>query len=87
MKGQVVSKEVKAYKQCTMMRQLENATQHRTSWIPECFANIGETLKLRDYNGNWIDGWKVISASPPMDAKTVEANSRSYLHQRKASDI
>ena len=83
-----MSKDVNFYKQCTMIRHLENgATEHTTSWIPECFAHVGWTLKLRNERGEWVDGWKVMSASPPMAAKSVEANARSYLHQRKASDI
>jgi hypothetical protein len=81
-----MSKDVKAYRQCGLVRQLENGSEHTTSWIPECFAEVGETLKLRGVNG-WVDGWKVVTASHPMDAKTVEANSRSHLHQREASDI
>jgi len=83
-----MSKEVKAYCQCTMERKAEGGgTQHTTSWIPECFANVGETLKLRDDNGVWVDGWLVKSASPPMAAKSVEANARNHLNQRKASDV
>ena len=82
-----MSKEVKAYKQCTLVRQLENATQHTTSWIPECFAVVGDVLKLRNHEGEWVNGWKVVSASDAVDAKTVEANARNYMNQRKASDV
>lgn len=82
-----MSKDVQAYRQCTMERKVEGGTQHTTSWIPECFANVGETLKLRGEDGMWVDGWLVKSASPPMAAKSVEANARNYLNQRKASDV
>jgi hypothetical protein len=70
-----------------MERIQGTATECRTSWIPEVFAKVGNILKLRAKDGRWTDGWRVISASPPMDAQTVEANERNYLRQRKASDI
>jgi hypothetical protein len=70
-----------------MERIQGTATECRTSWIPEGFAKVGDILKMREKDGRWTDGWRVISASPPMDARTVEANERNYLRQRKASDI
>ena len=81
-------KEVKFYRQCTLMRVLPDSTQHTTTWLPECFCEVGMVLKLKNIKtGEWVDGWKVMSASPPMDAKTVETNARDYLHQRSASDV
>ena len=82
-----MSKKVDFYRQCTMMRKLTGSTEHTTSWIPDCFAKVGSVLKLRDKEGKWVNGWEVISASPPMEARLVEMNSRSYLHQRQASDV
>ena len=78
-----MSKEVKSYRQCV----LRKGNSERVSWIPNCFANVGETLQLKSPEGIWDNGWKVISASPPMDAAIVEKNSRNYLKQRSASDI
>lgn len=82
-----MSKEVKAYCQCTMERKIEGGTQHTTSWIPQTYANVGEALKLRGEDGVWVDGWVVKFVSLPLPAKTVEANARNYLKQRKASDV
>ncbi len=83
-----MSKEVENYRQCTMIRRVsEGCTQQTTSWIPEVFAEPGAILKLRDKTGTWIDGWEVVSASPPMKAEIVEKNERNYLRQRKASDV
>jgi hypothetical protein len=79
--------EVKFYRQCSLLRHIPGGTEHTTSWLPECFAHVGWTLKLKDEKGQWVDGWVVMTASDPLDAKIVEKNSRSYLKQRSASDV
>jgi hypothetical protein len=48
---------------------------------------VGKVVKLKDANGNWEDGWKVVSASEPKPAKFIEGHERDYLKNRKASDI
>jgi hypothetical protein len=78
-----MSKEVKFYRQCSLRKG--NVT--RVSWIPDCFAEVGKVLQLRSPKGVWDNGWVVETASPPMDAKTVENNARNYIKQREASDI
>ena len=50
------------YCQCELMK--ENTRQ--VSWIPEKFAKLGKILKLKE-NGEWIDGWKVISVGTARD--------------------
>jgi hypothetical protein len=75
------------YCQCTLERQVPEGKQTIVSWIPEQFATVGEIRKLKNAEGIWSEGWIVKSASPPMEAKIVEANARNYLKQRKASDI
>lgn len=57
-----------------------------TSWLPQKFAVVGETVKLKN-NGVWSDGWLVESAGEPLDAALVEPRSRTHLKCRKASDI
>jgi len=32
------------------------------SWIPEPFAAVGSTLRLREGPGEWSDGWRVVEA-------------------------
>lgn len=46
------------FNQCWMEKRIEGGLAHTTSWIPEQFAKVGKTLKLRQ-NGVWEDGWKV----------------------------
>lgn len=79
-----MSKEVSFYCQC----KLRKANTEQVAWIPQCFANVGQTVKIKDKtSGAWDDGWKVEFASEPLDAATVEKNERDYRKQRKASDV
>lgn len=79
-----MSKEVNFYCQC----KLRKANTEQVAWIPQCFANVGETVKIKNKKtGEWDDGWEVLFASKPLDAKIVEANERNHLKQRKASDV
>ncbi len=79
-----MSKKVDFYSQC----KLRKGTSEQVAWIPLCFANVGEYVKIKDkVSGAWDDGWKVEFASQPLDAEIVEKNERNYSKQRKASDI
>lgn len=79
-----MSKQVSFYCQC----KLRKGNSEQVAWIPQCFANIGETVKIKDKkSGTWDDGWKVEFASEPLDATTVEKNAMDYRKQRKASDV
>jgi len=41
----------------------ETSYSEQVSYIPEEFAVLNKFLKLRDSEGVWDDGWKVISVS------------------------
>lgn len=75
------------YRQCRLLRPVEGGRQVRVLWIPEVFAVEGDTIRLKGPGGRWVDGWLVESAGPPVDAATVERNSRDHRHQRAASDV
>ena len=75
------------YCQCSLRKKSGKVVITTTSWIPQCYANKGEFLMLKNEAGEWVDGWEVMNVSPPMDAESVERNSRDYLRQRQASDV
>lgn len=50
------------YKQCHLVKTIPTGTKHQTSWIPEEFAKLNHIVKLRDEDGVWEDGWKVVTA-------------------------
>lgn len=51
------------FRHCKLVKQRNAATSERYSWLPEQFAVVNKTLKLRDDNGNWDNGWVVVEAS------------------------
>lgn len=75
--------KTKYYRQCV----LQKGNTHTTSYIPEVYANVGSTLKLKNEHDQWDNGWVVTKAGEKIDAEYVETNERNYMRQRKASDI
>lgn len=51
------------YRQCRLQKKIPNGVREQVSFIPEPFCREGKILKLRDEDGNWENGWKVIFAS------------------------
>ena len=51
------------YHQCLVIRKQDDTTESYVSWLPDKFAVLGKSLKLK-FGSVWSDGWKVISASP-----------------------
>jgi hypothetical protein len=50
------------YRQCRLEKKTKSGKLCQTSYIPEKYAFVGNILKLREEDGNWVNGWKVISA-------------------------
>lgn len=71
------------YRQCTL--RLGNVVQ--VSHIPAKYANVGDTLKLKNDSGQWVDGWLVERAGELEPSSRVEAGERLYRRTRRASDI
>lgn len=71
------------YRQCTLRRG--NVVQ--VSHIPAKYAYVGDTLKLKNDSGAWVDGWLVESASELQPSARVESDERLYRRTRRASDI
>ena len=55
-----MAKEV-FYRQCRLVKRVENGEFALVSWIPEPYATTGRIVKLRE-NGAWDDGWVVVGA-------------------------
>lgn len=67
-------------RQCTLIRIENNNKEIIVSYIPECFAHIGKTLKLKNDSGKWTDGWIVSSVSEIRNLSSeVHRRSRNYL--------
>lgn len=81
--------KITTYRQCRLHKQMDGKrTMVQVAWIPSQFATQGRTLKIRDRDGEWINGWKVIDIGSftKTERETNEATQR-HKHQRRASDI
>jgi len=58
-----------------------------TSRIPEKIAKVGLVVKLKDEDGNWTEGWKVMVVYGRLPLSILQKCERDYLKQRKASDV
>lgn len=71
------------YRQCTLRKKLsEFSHAQQVSYIPEKYAEMGRTLKLKDEHDEWDDGWVVISAGelnshPPDNHESIKNHRRN----------
>jgi len=72
------------YYQC----DLERGTERRTAFIPERYAVVGKTIRLR-VNGSWEIGWNVVRSyveSRTPEAKLPHAPALVRQHRRATGD-
>lgn len=50
------------YRQCRLLKKTPAGEFVQVSWIPEPYAAAGRVLKLRNDDGVWDDGWRVLGA-------------------------
>lgn len=82
-----MSKEI-TYRQCKLQKKVPHGIMEQTSYIPEPFCHVGKILKLRDDDGTWNNGWKVILASRTSHAeKWVNQQSHAHTKNRMTTDI
>jgi hypothetical protein len=79
--------KTKFYRQCQLSRREGTGHIQQVSFIPEEYAIIGNFIKLKNANDEWVDGWKIEHAGEKKDAKYVEENERVWTRTRKTSDI
>jgi hypothetical protein len=75
------------YWQTLLVKQSSPNLIYTVAWIPEKFAHVGKSLKLRDDSGNWNDGWLVKELYNYRSANFVLSHERDWTKQREASDI
>ena len=57
------------YRQCGLVRDLGNdRTAGLVSYLPARFAKKNHIVKLKQDDGQWEDGWKVVSVGASVDA-------------------
>lgn len=80
-----IMKKETNYIQCALMRD----NYHHMAWIPEKFAILDKFIKIKNDDGSWQDGWKVVGVGDKVVKTAKEADEQSQLYKktRKASDI
>lgn len=76
------------YRQCRLVKKIENGELQLVSWIPEPHAATGRIVKLRDDDGAWDDGWVVVGAGEnrlPAD-QVPDFHQISKAHLRATGD-
>jgi len=58
-----------------------------TSWIPENIAKLNKTVRLKNDDGTWDEGWKVVKVFSRMEESMVRIKNRQHKHHRKVTDI
>lgn len=77
------------YKQCRLRKTFVNGSyQETTSWIPEEFAVLNSHVKLKDNQGNWTDGWKVMANDSPRLSEEELPDSYKQIksHRKNTKD-
>lgn len=67
------------YVQCEM--RLGSLLQ--TAWIPQKHARRGKVLRLKNAQGEWVNGWEVIKTFAVMPAALVLPRARRPLPQSR----
>lgn len=73
------------YRQC----RLRHLNTHQVAWIPEKFAKKGKFIEIKKDDGEWENGWEVMSdgGSTRLSHSTVVHQERAWTKHRKFSDI
>jgi len=76
------------YRQCGLLRELPNdSTSFQTSFIPARFAKPQQVVRLRQADGQWEDGWKVVSIGAGVDDDHLpDPHKRIGLHRKSTGD-
>jgi len=74
------------YVQCAMRRSIAGGSMSLTSYIPQEFAKLGRTLRLKDDHDGWTSGWvveivggRVVDGDSLPNYRKAIRNHRVYL--------
>lgn len=83
-----MGKREKFYRQCELARPCGlDCRELMTSWIPEEIAKVGETVRLKDEDGEWTEGWLVLAVYDRRPFSYLKERDRDHINQRKQSDV
>lgn len=75
--------------QCTLLRRVGTCggVEVKVAFIPEKYAILGDTLKIKHPVHGWIDGYIVDGIGQSATKDDVTTLSRDFKRTRKASDL
>ena len=76
------------YRQCGLRRELSaDIALTQVSFIPAKFAKLNHIVRLKDGEGQWEDGWKVVHVGTGVDADHLPDSHREIkAHRRMTGD-
>lgn len=82
-----MGKREKFYRQCELVRPSVEGRELMVSWIPEEISKVGETVRLKDEDGEWTEGWLVLAVYDRMPFSYLKKRDRDHINQRRQSDV
>ena len=76
------------HRQCGLVLNLENDTEvHLVSFLPARFAKRDRIVKLKQENGEWEDGWRVVEVGAGVDKDHLPDSHREIkAHRNRTGD-
>ena len=76
------------FKQCKLIRRVLDGVIVTTSYIPEKHAIISKTLRLKNDDGTWTDGWMVLEVYGERIAESLLPDSHDGIkeHRKRTGD-
>jgi hypothetical protein len=70
----------------TQCRLRHHSGSTQDAWIDSKLATPERVIRIR-VDGEWQEGWRVVSIGSTMDSKVVQARERDFKNHRIATDV
>lgn len=74
------------YKQCNLEKKISGGICYQVAWIESKFAVVGKTVKIRQEDNSWDDGWLVKSASDEEIDEAIDIHKAIRGHRKNTGD-
>ena len=75
------------YCQCTLQKRTETGYVEVVSYIPQKYAKLDNTLRLKEENGEWQTGYTVKTVGEPIDESLLpDRHEEVKAHRRATGD-
>lgn len=74
------------YKQCYLERGVFCGIASQTAWIPSKYAIVGDTVKIKQEDDTWQDGWVVKTVSEEEIDDPIDLHKAIREHRKNTGD-